>query len=250
MDFTPGQSIYPLIIGHRGIPARYPENTLASFAAAMEAGALACECDVHCTADGHVVVSHDSNLRRTTDMEGEIREMTLEQVRRADAGIRKDSRFAGERIPTLVELMDLVGDRMRIVIEVKAEGICPRVVETLEKCGGVTRVNLASFHLGELRQAAKLAPRTPRGWIHAGLKEDDPAAAEELVRTAVEAGMQFLSVYHGGIQPSLLRQAYLAGMGVWSWTVNDPALMRQQLSQGVVGVTTDDVEVLFGALKG
>lgn len=249
MSFTPGETTYPLIIGHRGIAMRYPENTLASFAAAMEAGALACECDVHCTADGHVVVCHDANLRRTTDIEGEISEMTLEEVRRADAGARKDPRFAGERIPTLMELIELAGDRMRIVIEIKAQGICRRVVETLEACGGLTGVNLASFHLAELQEAAKLAPRTPRGWIHAGLKEDDPAAAEDLVRTAVEAGMQFLSLHHGGIQPSLLRQAYLAGMGVWSWTVNDAAIMQRQIPQGVVGFTTDDVEILFGALR-
>lgn len=249
MSFTPGETIYPLIIGHRGIALRYPENTLASFAAAMEAGALACECDVHCTADGHVVVCHDSNLRRTTDMEGEISEMTLEQVRRADAGVRKDPRFAGERIPTLVELVELAADRMRIVIEIKARGICRRVVETLEECGGLSRVDLASFHLEDVQQAARLAPRTPRGWIHMGLKEDDPVAAEELVRTAVEAGMQFLSVHHGGIQPSLLRQAYLAGMGVWSWTVNDATIMQRQIPEGVVGFTTDDVEILFGALR-
>ncbi|HUK64913.1 MAG TPA: glycerophosphodiester phosphodiesterase family protein, partial [Dongiaceae bacterium] len=96
-----------LVIGHRGAAAEAPENTMASFERAAELGVDALEFDVHVTADGHAVVIHDPTLRRTTDRDGAVAALTLEQLRAADAGARftRDGatfpfRGRGVRVPT------------------------------------------------------------------------------------------------------------------------------------------------------
>ena len=97
----------PLVIAHRGDSAHRPENTLASFAGALEVGAELVELDVQLTADGHVIVLHDPTLDRTTTGRGDVRRMTLAEVRAVSAGYpdRFGSAYAGERVPTLGEAL-------------------------------------------------------------------------------------------------------------------------------------------------
>ena len=104
----PGKLADFLRIGHRGSCAEYPENTLVSFRRALEQGAQMIECDLQLTADGHVAVMHDWTLERTSDGEGAVRETSLADLQKLDAGSWKDARFAGERIPTLDETLDTV----------------------------------------------------------------------------------------------------------------------------------------------
>src|SRR3990172_9475139 len=108
-----------LVIGHRGASARAPENTLAAFALALDAGADGVECDLRTTVDGVPVVSHDASVDRTTDGSGEIARMTLAEVRSLVAsGSYPD--YRGERIPTLAELLALVAGRGLLVLEYKS----------------------------------------------------------------------------------------------------------------------------------
>ena len=109
-----------LNIAHRGASGRFPENTLAAFAAAIEAGAQMCELDVQLTRDGAVVVMHDDTVDRTTDGRGAVRGMTLEELKRLDAGVRFGNEFSGERIPTLEEVFALTRGRCGLNIEIKA----------------------------------------------------------------------------------------------------------------------------------
>src|SRR5262245_12792719 len=108
-----GGSMGPLVIAHRGDSAHRPENTLASFASALEVGADLVEFDVQLTQDGAVVVLHDPTLERTTNGRGDIRRMTLAEVRAVSAGYpsRFGTAYAGERIPTLAEALGLLRER-------------------------------------------------------------------------------------------------------------------------------------------
>ncbi|MBZ0251997.1 MAG: hypothetical protein K8I02_01540, partial [Candidatus Methylomirabilis sp.] len=92
-----------LRIAHRGASGECPENTLAAFGRALEIGVDMVEFDVHLSRDGVPVVIHDDDVRRTTDGRGLVKDLTLAELRRLDAGGWKDARFAGERIPTLEE---------------------------------------------------------------------------------------------------------------------------------------------------
>ena len=111
----------PLLIGHRGYPARYPENTLAAFTGAMDAGCDMIELDVTLTRDRRVVVIHDDTLDRTTNGSGSVRDRTVEEIRRLDAGSWFDPRFAAERVPLLDEVIALTAGRCMLNIEIKDE---------------------------------------------------------------------------------------------------------------------------------
>ncbi|MDP6125563.1 MAG: glycerophosphodiester phosphodiesterase family protein, partial [Candidatus Latescibacteria bacterium] len=107
------------VVAHRGWSSVYPENTMRAFSEALDLGVDALELDVHLTSDGKAVVIHDRLLDRTTDMTGAIVDMSLSQIRAADAGIRKGDEFAGERVPTLREVLDLAKDRAAVMVEMK-----------------------------------------------------------------------------------------------------------------------------------
>lgn len=110
-----------MLYGHRGWRGKYPENTMRAFREAMKLDIDGIEMDVHMTKDYHMVVCHDPNLGRTTDTEGMIYNMTLEEVRKADAGIRHGEEFKGEKIPTLEEFLELFSTRpdLRLLLELK-----------------------------------------------------------------------------------------------------------------------------------
>src|SRR5512143_1091036 len=109
----------PLVIAHRGSAAYAPENTLAAFQLAAEQGADAIELDVDLTRDGHMVIMHDATIDRTTDGHGRVGDLTLEELRRVDAGAWKDAAFQGERVPLLEEVFEAVGQRLLINVEIK-----------------------------------------------------------------------------------------------------------------------------------
>ena len=128
----------PILLAHRGLVQHAPENTLPSFAAAIELG-LSIELDVYQTRDAHLVVIHDKTLDRTTNGTGEVTEMTLAEIRKLDAGSWFDPRFAGEKVPTLEEVFKLVRDRQRTPVtialnmKVISPGIEKHIVQLVEK---------------------------------------------------------------------------------------------------------------------
>ena len=123
----------PLNIAHRGASAYAPGNTLAAFRLALEMGADGFELDVMLSADGHLVVIHDDTVDRTTDGRGPVRQKTLAELKTLDAG-KFDARFAGERIPTLQEVLDLVaGNRAFVIVELKADSLRGNGLEEKEE---------------------------------------------------------------------------------------------------------------------
>ena len=109
------------LAAHRGWRAKYPENTMLSFRKALELDIDAIETDVHMTSDYNIVICHDATLNRTTDTEGNINRMTLEEVRKADAGIKFGEEFKGEKVPTLEELLVLMAEHpsIKLLLELK-----------------------------------------------------------------------------------------------------------------------------------
>ncbi len=147
-------------IAHRGASDKFPENTLIAFEEALAQGADALECDVHLSADGEVVVIHDETVDRTTDGTGAVAEMTLEVLRRLDAGSWKHSRFAGQRIPTLAEVVELAGDQADLFLEIKGRSpdLPRRLVEVLREVGIPARTWVFTAHRPTLEELRQLAP--------------------------------------------------------------------------------------------
>ncbi len=145
------------VAAHRGASETYPENTMAAFRAAMDMGVDQIETDVRVTADGELVLVHDETVDRTTDGTGKVRDFTLEELKKLDAGSKKGAIFAGEHIPTLRELMELVKDNPDITLDLElkeypTEGreaisfeVCDRVLAMVDEYGFAERVVINSF---------------------------------------------------------------------------------------------------------
>ncbi len=158
----------PIIFAHRGASAHAPENTLSAFKLAIEYGADAIELDAKLSADGEVVVIHDQTVDRTTNGHGSVGKLKLDELKSLDAGIRFDAKFAGERIPTLIEVFETVGQQLFINIELTNyaspdDGLADRVVELVKKFHLEDRILFSSFCARNLARVGSLLPEVPRG---------------------------------------------------------------------------------------
>lgn len=126
----------PLIVAHRGLLQHAPENTLANFRACLELR-FGFEFDVQRTKDGHLVCIHDDTVNRATNGTGKVADLTLEEICRLDAGSWFDPQFAGEKVPTIEEVLKLVAEHREkevlIAVDLKADGVEQDVVRMAEK---------------------------------------------------------------------------------------------------------------------
>src|SRR2546422_1547564 len=134
-----------LVIAHRGASAAAPENTLAAFHLAADLGADGIELDVRGTADGQLVVLHDASVNRTTDGTGRVAALTLDQLRRVDAGKKFGPSFRGERIPLLSQVFEVVAGRLLGGIEIKAGGVEGAGLGLLRRRRMAESVGMSSF---------------------------------------------------------------------------------------------------------
>jgi len=220
----------PLIIAHRGDSAHRPENTLVSFASALEVGSDIVELDVQLTADGHVVVIHDGTLDRTTTGQGPVVAQTLAALRRLSAGFpdRFGDTYRDERIPTLAEVLALLKDRARVLIEIKVEslsddedgGIEAHAIEEVRKADMSGDVVFLSFERKALLRCRRLAPEIRRGHLFYKAK---PA---EILAGAREIASDLVMPHKGSLSDELTRDAREAGIKVATWVVDEPEELR------------------------
>jgi len=157
---SPGRTT--LVVAHRGSSAFAPENTLAAFRRAVSDGADAIELDVHLSRDGEVVVIHDARLRRTTDGRGWVSRHSVRELKRLDAGGWFHRRFAGERVPTLSEVLEEIGGRVGVNIEIKGNrrqqkrGIVERCLSVVRRHRASRCVMISSFYHPFVKRAKLL----------------------------------------------------------------------------------------------
>jgi glycerophosphoryl diester phosphodiesterase len=222
-----------LNIAHRGASGTSPENTLAAFRAAIAAGAAMCELDVQLTRDQALVVIHDDTVDRTTDGQGAVKEMTLAELKRLDAGIR----FRGglqrkEPIPTLDEVFAATAGQCALNIELKSGQVEKEVVASMRKWKALETSMVSSFDWGTLARIRELEVAVRIGVL-----------AEKSVPRMFDAAAR-LSAY--AINPrfdlvtsELCDTAHTRGLKVLVWTVDAPELMRLLIGCGVDGIMTN-----------
>lgn len=228
----------PLIIGHRGAAGEAPENTLASFRLALEQGADALELDVHMSADGDIIVCHDATVNRTTDGQGAIDRMSTAELRQLDAGRWFHERFAGERLPLLEEVFQLVPDNMMINVEIK----CPystrleeRLLGLLREYGRMETVVLSSFSHRILGRLQAAEPELRVGLLYSA----DVAFPHR--KLAELSGMNVYSLHpsYRLIGPEDVADSTAHGLQVYVYTVNDERSQLAAREAGVSGIITD-----------
>jgi glycerophosphoryl diester phosphodiesterase len=224
-------------IAHRGASAECPENTLASFRRALELGAAMIECDLQLTADGHVVVFHDWTVERTTSGTGRVAALTLDEMRALDAGSWRDPRFAGERVPTLAELLELTAGRCRLNLELKSREGDPRLVlaalTEVSRHGAIDRVLFSSFHTGILERVRETSPQAAIAVLWSGPPFD---LAFDFARVV---GAIALHPCVDAVTPEVVAEADARGLATNVWTVNSVDRMIELVGCGVAGIISD-----------
>jgi glycerophosphoryl diester phosphodiesterase len=234
------------VIAHRGYSAVAPENTLAAVRAAIEAGADAVEFDLHVTRDGVAVVFHDSTLERTTDGSGPLGARSYEELRSLDAGGWYGTAFANERVPSLAQALECIGDRLgRVYPEVKGyreEADLDRMADLVREHGMEDRAVFISMDWRALERMREHDAAVRVGYI----VEKAERAAEGLARAAGDplALLDFKAALLLD-DPALAARARAAGVELAVWTVDDPRRATALLSLGVRRITTNRVAELL-----
>ncbi|GAA0800512.1 glycerophosphodiester phosphodiesterase [Spirilliplanes yamanashiensis] len=236
------------VVAHRGYAGIAPENTLLALHAGVAAGADWIEFDVRTTADGVPVVIHDRLLGRTVPGAGPVAEVRFDDLRSRDAGGWFAPVFAGVRVPTLAEVLDLLaaapGPQVLLEIKPPATGDeVKAILAQLTERGLVRRTVLQSFADPVLHAAAELLPELRRGVLREGL-DADPAAVVR-AHGAVFYNPSLADVVG---DPSVVPAVAAAGAAVMPWTVNEPAGWAAALGLGVGGIITDRPAELRGWL--
>ena len=213
----------PLRVAHRGMPRLAIENTLPSFALALEAGANGLELDVHATLDGVVVVHHDPALRDGTVIS---RTIAADLLRRELA--------PGITIPTLAELCETVAGRAELFVEVKGEGIEQQVLAVLEGYDGPFAIH--SFDHALIARVHALAPAIRLGVLFEDAMPEIPALLER-------TGASDVWPHWPLVTPALVAAAHAADARVIPWTVNTSADAERLTALGVDALCGDDVRI-------
>ncbi|MFC4812560.1 glycerophosphodiester phosphodiesterase [Paenibacillus sp. GCM10023250] len=238
-----------LNIAHRGASAYCPENTMAAFRRAIELGATGIETDVQMTSDGQLVLIHDESLQRTAGSPGHVKDVTLEEAKGLDAGSWFGPSFAGERIPTLRELLELVKphEDVHVNIELKNSivpypGLEEAVIEEVRLQGLSERIIISSFNHYSLVHCKALAPEVRTGVLYVeGLFEPWDYAAR--------IGASALHAHHLAVLPEWTARAAERGIVYNPWTVNEPAEMKRLIAAGVASIITDYPDRLAELIK-
>lgn len=236
-------------IAHRGFSAVAPENTLAAFEKALKLGPDMIECDVRQTEDGHLVVIHDATVDRTTNGTGSVADMTLAKLRELDAGHWFSEEYAGQRIPTLAEVLDLTKNRAKLVVEIKEEHTEGRVVQMVQERHMSEEVLLASFHYSvgvRLRELDSSISFVPLKWL------GEQADHSEAVRIADEAAAvngMLLGINYTAISPAMIKATHAANLQLMAWTVDDQDNIRRLVDMGVDVIASNQIELLLDVLQ-
>ncbi len=239
-------------IAHRGFSARYPENTLVAFGAAFDSGCTWVECDVRRTCDGTIVVLHDSTVDRTTDGSGAADEMTWADIGRLDAGSWKAPEFAGERIPSLDELLEFVGrdgePRGQVVIELKMPSDhVAEAVDLVARHDAFGWTVASAFEWDTILAVRRLAPEWRTTWL---TRLDGCSAMADIARCKV-AGVTMFGPVAEATSRTLVDAAHDVDLLVRCWGVGEDRgpLLRRLVEVGADGTTTNHPDALADVLN-
>jgi glycerophosphoryl diester phosphodiesterase len=224
------------ITAHRAGSVRAPENTLAALQNAIEEGADAAEVDVQETADGEVVLLHDTDLRRVAGLGRSIWDLRYTDLQDLDVGSWFSPAFKAERIPTLRAFAAASRGRIRLNIELKNNGhgedLAGRVVNVLHGTGTADQTVISSLDIELLRQVRRLAPEIKLGLILA-------AGVGNFLRVDVD----FFALSRRLATPAVVRQLHAVGREVHVWTLNDESGIAQAMLDGADNIITSDPPV-------
>lgn len=235
-----------LVIAHRGASGYAPENTLAAFRRAVSLGAGFIETDLQLSRDARFVAMHDATVNRTTNGEGQVRDLSLAALRRLDAGSWFSSEFADERVPTLDEILEFTKKNdVVFYLELKPVGFWGgehALIGALRDSGEIARTVVISFNAEIVEKLRQIEPTLMTGLLCDG-QFDRP------IEKALEIGARQLAMKGNLVTPALVAEAHKKDLQVVCWTVNHPAHIRMLIEAGVDGIMSDYPDRVVAARK-
>ena len=224
-------------IAHRGASFLAPENTVASAKLAWELGADAVECDIHLSKDNRIMVIHDKDTKRTCSGKKNltVADSPSTLLRDLDAGIWKDPKYKGEKIPFLTEIIETVPEGKTLVVEIKCGSeVLPPLVREIEKCKKKEQIVFIAFDWKTMVEVKKTFPENKCYWLSAsknGLHKNIVEAADN--------GLDGVHLHYSIIDEEVVKIAKENKLEVLSWTVDDPAEAKRLTELGVAKITTN-----------
>ena len=251
----------PLIIAHRGASRHAPENTLAAFQMALDAGADGVEFDVQLARDGVPVVIHDTTLERTGLIDRRVAELSLRQLARIDVGswfnlrfpTRAKAEFTDQRVPTLDKVLKLLkGHKGLIYIELKADDsnfreLARAVCDMVALSPLLPRIIIKSFKLAVIPEVRHRLPVVQTAALFSPKIMTFLRRRKHIVAIAREFGAHQISLHRSLAAPKLTALAARAGMPVTIWTADDPKWIARCRRLGIGALITNDPKIMLSA---
>lgn len=247
----------PLIIAHRGASHDAPENTLAAFRLAFEQGADGIEGDFYLSKDGQIVCMHDDTTKRTADKDLSVVGSTFEELRQLDVGSWKSPQFAGERIPTLAEVLAVVPKDKLIYVEIKCgPEIVPHLPEVFRDSGlAEKQIRIIAFDKDVIVASKKLLPGIKANWL-TSYKQDKKTKKWSPTPASVRKTLQEIHADGLGtkaetnvVDRQFVSELEKMGCEFHVWTINEIPLAKQFQELGAISITTDRPEFLRKGLE-
>jgi glycerophosphoryl diester phosphodiesterase len=266
----------PFIIAHRGLSSRAPENTLVSYEEAYAAGADIMEIDIYLTKDDEVVLLHDDTFARTTDIvsptskltdaevaatgrtRANIRpiDLTLEQIKKLDAGSWKSAAYAGEQIPTLREIIEFMkGKDILLFCELKDTNmnVLEPAYEVIRSVGDemLNQVVFISFNNPQTNYMVANHPDMPYGNLNSVSTDlNNPIKTIHNILNTILPMNSTYNPSYGGLNKAIIAESTARGLTLWPWTINSTNDVRNFIDWGISGITTDYADRTADAVMG
>ncbi|MBI3352281.1 MAG: hypothetical protein HY036_06855 [Nitrospirae bacterium] len=229
---------HPFVIAHRGASAYVPENTISAFEAAVKMKADMIELDIQLTSDGYWVVMHDLSLKRTCGLRKKVQSVTLGQIKTLDAGSWFSPQFAGEKVPTLEELLTWAKHKVRLNLEIKGRvkknsPAIPSLLKTLSKHGMGKEIILSSFDWKILRQVRACDKKIALGLLV------NRQPRYRYLREAIDLKAFSVNLPPHKLKKGVSEKIHRLKMVVWVYTLNSLPEVNQYLKMGIDGFFTN-----------
>jgi len=247
LDLRKSTTGFVSIIGHRGALASAPENTLPAFEEGLRQGADVLELDIHLSRDRELIVIHDFRVDRTTDGKGYVKDLTLAEMKRLDAGSRFSPAFKDARIPILGEVLEWAKGRAWLAIEIKSEwmtyeGIEAALVDQLHRSEMAEQVVIISFDHCCTKRVKDIDPDIATGILYNARLVDPIQVARSARADVLRPRWPFASLAE-------IKAAHAEGLAYAPWGPNDPSIWRQLVEMGADTLSADrpsDLRAILG----
>ncbi|CAM2963867.1 glycerophosphodiester phosphodiesterase [Hathewaya histolytica] len=242
LSYTESQKNDVNITAHRGNSLDAPENSKSAIEYAIKDKAHYAEIDVQETKDGEVVLTHDSNFKRTADVNKYVWQTTLPEIKKFDIGSKFDPKFKGETVPTLEEIIKISKNKIKLNIEIKTHGrekyLIKKVADLIKKYNLEEQCVVTSLNYKALLEIKKLNPKIKIGYIMY-------IALGDLAELKVD----FYSIEESNVTKDLVNKAHLIGREIHIWTIDDSSKAETLIDMGVDNIITNKPEEMLQIIE-